>query len=163
MLSIFILPSFGTHTRKDSSSVTSSASLLNKGVFADGAETLCQPIVHCLQKLFWMEVTAILWITHAWSLGISSSPCGRFLPMIKCYCCQCQTFSLYQSSSWQPSLLRQTWDNLKVRTFNTRSNGPNFFTSRCSTISFPFHHDSEINSSFLEDCSGRRNLILLGS
>lgn len=42
-----------TH-RKDSSSVISSASLLDKDVFADGAEMLCQPcqpVLHCLRKL----------------------------------------------------------------------------------------------------------------
>lgn len=105
----------------------------------------CQPMSHCLQRLFSMGSTAIMWVSHAWSLGILSAPCGTFLPMMKCYCCQCQTFSLYQSPSWQPSLFRQTWDKFKVRTFNTRSSGPNFFPIHCSTISFPFHHDSQSN------------------
>lgn len=145
------------HSKKDSSSVILSASLLDKDVFADGAEKHCQPIFHCLQKLFCMGATAIMWISHAWSLGILSVPCGTFLPMMKCYCCQCQTFSLYQSPSWQPSLVRQTWDNFKVRTFNTRSSGPNFFPIHCSTISFPFHHDSQVL--LLEDCSGRSPVV----
>lgn len=95
-----------------------------------------------------------MWISHAWSLGILSAPCGTFLPMMKCYCCQCQTFSLYQFPSWQPSLFRQTWDNFKVRTFNTRSSGPNFFPIHCSTISFPFHHDSQNRPSSWKTAAG---------
>lgn len=157
---------FWTHKkRKDSTSVISLASLLDIDVFADGAETLCLPIFHCLQKLFWMGATAIMWISHAWSLGILSAPCGTFLPVMKCYCCQCETFSLYQSPSWQPSLFRQTWDNFKVTTFNTRSNGPNFFPIHCSTISFPFHRGSEIKPSFLRTAVAEfnGNLVLLGS
>lgn len=85
----------------------------------------------------WSGATAIMWISHAWSLSILSAPCGTFLPMMKCYCCQRQTFSLYQSPSWQPSLLRKTWDTFKVRTFSTRSGEPNFFPIYCSTTSFP--------------------------
>lgn len=95
----------------------------------------------------WSGATAIMWISHAWSLSILSAPCGTFLPMMKCYCCQRQTFSLYQSPSWQPSLLRKTWDNFKVRTFSTRSGEPNFFPIYCSTTSFPFHHESQSSTS----------------
>lgn len=156
---------FDTQKRQGSSSAISLAFLLDKDAFADGAETLCQPTFHCLLKLFWVGATAIMWISHAWSLGVLSAPCGTFSPMIKCYCCQCQTFSLYQSPSWQPLLFRQAWDNFKVRIFNTRSSGPNFFPIHCSTLSFLFHHDSEINPFFLrtavEECNG--NLILLRS
>lgn len=49
------LPSFHplTHTEKDSSSVISSASLLDKDAFADGAEMLCQPVLHWLLKWIW--------------------------------------------------------------------------------------------------------------
>lgn len=133
-----------THTeRKDSNSVISSTSLLDKDAFTDEAETLCQPELHCLLKLIWAGATAIIWISHAWSLSILSAPCGTFLPMMKCYCCWCQTFSLYQSPSWQPSLFRKTWDNFKVRTFNTRSEKPDFFPIHCSTTSFLFQHDSQ--------------------
>lgn len=156
---------FDTQKRQGSSSAISLASLLDKDAFADGAETLCQPTYHCLLKLFWVGATAIMWISHAWSLGVLSDPRGTFLPVMKCYCCQCQTFSLYQSPSWQPPLFRQTWDNFKVRIFNTRSSGPNFFPIHCPTLSFLFHHDSEINPFFLrtavEECNG--NLVLLRS
>lgn len=86
----------------------------------------------------WSGATAIMWISHAWSLSILSAPCGTFLPMMKCYCFQRQTFSLYQSPSWQPSLFRKTWDNFKVRTFSTRLGEPNFFPIYCSTTSFCF-------------------------
>lgn len=86
----------------------------------------------------WSRATAIMWISHAWSLSILSAPCGTFLPMMKCYCCQCQAFSLYQSFSWQPSLFRKTWDNSKVRTFNTRSGDPNFFLSTAQPLLFHF-------------------------
>lgn len=141
-----LFPSSDTE-RKDWSSVISSTSLLDKDAFTDEAETLCQPLFHCLLKLIWAGATAIIWISHAWSLGILSAPCGTFLPMMKCYCCPCQTFSLYQSPSWQPSLFRKTWDNFKVRTFNTRSEEPDFFPSHCPTTSFLFQHDSQSKAS----------------
>lgn len=144
-----------THTeRKDSNSVISSASLPDKDAFTDEAETLCQPVRHCLLKLIWAGATAIIWISHAWSLGILSAPCGTFLPMMKCYCCRCQTFSLYQSPSWQPSLFRTTWDNFKVRTFNTRSEEPDFFPIHCPSASSLFQHDSQSNSSSSSTAAG---------
>lgn len=86
----------------------------------------------------WSGATAIMWISHAWSLSILSAPCGTFLPMMKCYCCQCQTFSLYQSPSWQPSLVRKTWDNFKVRTFSTRSGDQISFLSTAQPLLFCF-------------------------
>lgn len=79
-----------------------------------------------------------MWVSHARSLGILSFPCGTFLLMMKCYCSQCQTFSLYQSHSWQSLLFRQTWDNFKVRIFNTWSSGQNFFPSTAQPFSFSF-------------------------
>lgn len=70
-LSLLLCPFFSTQGGKVQPGSTSPS---DTDVFTDEAETLRRPIFRHPLKLFWMRAAAIMWISHAWSLGTLSGP-----------------------------------------------------------------------------------------